>query len=513
MKFLSKAKNPLLIAHNSDFDTTFVSKRLNKYSRVAVISKRVKQMIGYNNDRVKTAIEKLPKSRQDSKKFRLMFTYLRQFVKSKHEDEDKQNELFDKLANWKPVPEFIKYKNDFESADVFDTLDLVKFYFVPALRALMKVPDKKISKIAKQMIIKLKNVSKRTYKTKSVTKWKASSSLGNVTKALGVDSSSWHDAFADVMMMFDVMNKVVKYLKDNIKDISSSEEFNDIKKSMKDLADKNKRVDNDLLSIDEPIKEDQVKGGLADNMDLKDIAKKHKVSVSDISKEFKMGMKVEMEHTNDKEISKEIALDHLYEDPLYYSKLKTIEDHGMNEGIMKKILSTGAMMVASLLASANINPQQLFKQIANHEGVEKRVYTDTKGHPTIGIGFNLDARHNQEYLKKVGIDINELMNGAEIGDGVIKMLYNHSLTQAWHDVNDVVPNFKSLPTQAQMVLLDMSFNLGKSRLAGFKKMIAALQRNDFETAANEMKDSKWYHQVKSRGKALVNMMRNANDQT
>lgn len=40
------------------------------------------------------------------------------------------------------------------------------------------------------------------------------------------------------------------------------------------------------------------------------------------SKELEMGVKAEMEHTNDKEESKKIALTHLAEDPKYYSKLK-----------------------------------------------------------------------------------------------------------------------------------------------------------------------------------------------
>ena len=71
------------------------------------------------------------------------------------------------------------------------------------------------------------------------------------------------------------------------------------------------------------IKEQQekIKGGLADNMTLKDIAKKHKVKMEDLYKEFKMGVKVEFEHTKDKDKAKEIAKDHLYENPKYYSKL------------------------------------------------------------------------------------------------------------------------------------------------------------------------------------------------
>jgi hypothetical protein len=70
---------------------------------------------------------------------------------------------------------------------------------------------------------------------------------------------------------------------------------------------------------------EKLKGGLSDNMSLGDIAVKHKVNIEDLTKQFIQGVKVEMEHTNDKQKAKEIAMDHLSEDPKYYSKLKKIE--------------------------------------------------------------------------------------------------------------------------------------------------------------------------------------------
>jgi hypothetical protein len=73
---------------------------------------------------------------------------------------------------------------------------------------------------------------------------------------------------------------------------------------------------------------DKIKGGLADKMSLEDIARKHSVFLGTIQKEFKMGVKVEMEHTNDEEKAKEIALDHLVELPDYYTRLEKMEKEG-----------------------------------------------------------------------------------------------------------------------------------------------------------------------------------------
>lgn len=52
------------------------------------------------------------------------------------------------------------------------------------------------------------------------------------------------------------------------------------------------------------------------------IAHKHNVSVEHIKQQLQHGIKVESEHTSDKTTAREIALDHLAEDPDYYTKLK-----------------------------------------------------------------------------------------------------------------------------------------------------------------------------------------------
>jgi hypothetical protein len=72
-------------------------------------------------------------------------------------------------------------------------------------------------------------------------------------------------------------------------------------------------------------KEEKLEGGVADNKSLSDIAKKHKVDVKVLTKQFEKGVKVEMEHTEDKEKAKEIAMDHISEDPKYYDKLSKME--------------------------------------------------------------------------------------------------------------------------------------------------------------------------------------------
>jgi hypothetical protein len=70
----------------------------------------------------------------------------------------------------------------------------------------------------------------------------------------------------------------------------------------------------------------KIPGGLADGKTPRDLSERHGVKLEDILLQLKKGIKVEMEHTDDKEIAREIAMDHVFEDPNYYDKLKKIEE-------------------------------------------------------------------------------------------------------------------------------------------------------------------------------------------
>ena len=77
---------------------------------------------------------------------------------------------------------------------------------------------------------------------------------------------------------------------------------------------------------------DKIKGGLADNKSLQDIADKHSVSLSVIESALVDGVKVESEHTSEVAVATEIAKDHLFEDVEYYSKLSAMEKQNKKSG-------------------------------------------------------------------------------------------------------------------------------------------------------------------------------------
>ena len=86
----------------------------------------------------------------------------------------------------------------------------------------------------------------------------------------------------------------------------------------------------------------KIKGGLADNKTIEDIARKHSVFVGTIQKALEKGIKVELEHTNDKKVAREIAMDHLWEDGEYYNKLEKMENGNCDKQEPKETTMAGS---------------------------------------------------------------------------------------------------------------------------------------------------------------------------
>jgi lysozyme len=120
-----------------------------------------------------------------------------------------------------------------------------------------------------------------------------------------------------------------------------------------------------------------------------------------------------------------------------------------------------------------------------------------------------DAKAKVEAL---GLDFDKVKNGTqEITYEHIMQLYDADANDAIAYCKAVFPAFEAFDDVRQRVLVDMMFNLGKPKFVGFKKMIAAVMEKNFEKAADEMKNSKWYKQVGERGKTLESMMRSGID--
>lgn len=93
----------------------------------------------------------------------------------------------------------------------------------------------------------------------------------------------------------------------------------------------------------------QIKGGKADKLTVKDIADKFGVRVSEIERQVRMGIKVEHEHTKDNAKAKEIAMDHLSEMPDYYTRLDKMEKEAIKAAKKKETMSESKVEIKRLL--------------------------------------------------------------------------------------------------------------------------------------------------------------------
>jgi lysozyme len=77
------------------------------------------------------------------------------------------------------------------------------------------------------------------------------------------------------------------------------------------------------------------------------------------------------------------------------------------------------------------------------------------------------------------------------------------ITRTIEDCKIIFTTFDSLPQDAQLVIANMCFQLGRPRLSKFKKFIAAVNDENWMLAGEEMQDSRWYKQTTNRADRLI----------
>ena len=142
--------------------------------------------------------------------------------------------------------------------------------------------------------------------------------------------------------------------------------------------------------------------------------------------------------------------------------------------------------------------EQIKEDLVRHEGYVTEIYLCSEGYPTFGIG-HMVTEHDMEYTWPVGTPVT---------DERILQVFHDDCKVAVADVELLVDNLSDHPDFVSRVLVNMAFNIGRPRLSKFKNMLAAIEAKDYNLAAEEMIDSKWYQQVGRRSEELVEIMKN-----
>ena len=142
--------------------------------------------------------------------------------------------------------------------------------------------------------------------------------------------------------------------------------------------------------------------------------------------------------------------------------------------------------------------EKLREEIEYDEGNVEKIYLDHLGLPTFGIG-HLVREEDPEYGWEVGTEVSN--------DRCVEA-FNEDIKTVVSDCYKLYPDFDDLPEEAQRIIANMMFNMGRPRLSGFKGMKRGVDARDWDLAAAEMVDSRWYRQVTNRADRLVTRMRN-----
>jgi len=111
-----------------------------------------------------------------------------------------------------------------------------------------------------------------------------------------------------------------------------------------------------------------------------------------------------------------------------------------------------------------------------------------KGYPTMGIGHNVEARNFT-------------------GD-IINRLFLEDLNRAINQARESFKFFRTLTLNRRRVIVNMIFNMGLHGVKTFKRMIMAIEQDDYEWASDEMLNSAWARnqQTSHRARKLAELM-------
>ena len=141
--------------------------------------------------------------------------------------------------------------------------------------------------------------------------------------------------------------------------------------------------------------------------------------------------------------------------------------------------------------------EQLREELMADEGCVYSVYLDHLGLKTVGIG-HLCRGSDPESTLDVGTPVSEER---------VMELFDKDMSWTFRDCIRLLPEFNDLPDEVRLIVANMMFNLGASRLAGFKMFLAAVEEGLWNSAADEMADSRWHRQVPERSGRLIERMR------
>ena len=138
---------------------------------------------------------------------------------------------------------------------------------------------------------------------------------------------------------------------------------------------------------------------------------------------------------------------------------------------------------------------RLLKSVKEHEGYRNKVYLDSLGKRTVGVG-HLCVEDFWE-------------DGKEYEEKFLLTILEHDLKSAIKSAEELCSDCPDLDDLAKETIIEMVFQLGETGVSKFRNMWKALESNppQYDVAATEMLDSRWAKQTPNRAKEMSDHMR------
>ena len=142
-----------------------------------------------------------------------------------------------------------------------------------------------------------------------------------------------------------------------------------------------------------------------------------------------------------------------------------------------------------------MNLERLLESVKKHEGYRNKVYLDTLGKRTVGVGhlcveefWEDDKEYEESFLMEIlQKDLQEAIRGAK------ELMDEHGCA----DIDE----------RAEEIIIEMVFQLGRTGVKKFRNMWKALSEHNYIGASFEMLDSKWAKQTPNRAKDMADQMK------
>ena len=147
----------------------------------------------------------------------------------------------------------------------------------------------------------------------------------------------------------------------------------------------------------------------------------------------------------------------------------------------------------------------LLEDLTRDEGYIATAYKDSLGIWTWGTGRNLEAN------PLTGAEWKALLDAAEISVSIslagAQRLLGNGIRDAEQQCASTFTWWPTLDHVRRDAITNLCFNIGLQRLMGFRFMLQAMARGDYETAATELLESRYATQVKGRAQRLADQLR------